>query len=316
MKFDPVAELYGRYPYPPAEPGTRAFKRVLEKRMREGSRIASILLETDPALAAGRILDAGCGTGLKLLGLAKALPEASITGWDVSSASLALARRLLKEKDLGNVSLARRDLCEMASADGAEEEPFDAAVCDGVLHHLKDPGAGLARLHASLRPGAPAWITLYGRYGRAEMGRVRKMLTILEPTFLRFEKRLEASRALLRLTGLSRRRHGRRFEDDAFLADAALNPRETWFDVVSARRFFREGGFALASWPDGDRLWEEFVRAGSGSGLDAQALAEGPSRMERYRLVELWKCPGMLGFFVRRGPADGPEPGLGTLNAT
>lgn len=40
-----------------------------------------------------RILEVGCGTGKNLLALAKAFPEANITGLDLSSAMLDLARK-------------------------------------------------------------------------------------------------------------------------------------------------------------------------------------------------------------------------------
>jgi SAM-dependent methyltransferase len=298
LDFDPVGELYARYPFPPAEPGARGWKQKLRRKTDEGREIASRLLKAHPPLANGLLLDAGCGTGLKLVGMGETLPNASLLGIDISQSSLAIARKVASEVQLKNVQLAWLNIAEGFPVD--REASFDAVVCDGVLHHLKDPDAGLANLATILKPGGIGWITLFGKYGRADMGRLRKMVNILEPRFLYFDGRIQAARALLKATGLVPKKHLRRFEDEAFLADAALNPRETWFDYVTARLFFERAGLMMETWVDGERYWKDFVKAMKHASLPPDAVETPLSHTEKMRLVELWKGPGMLRFLVRK----------------
>jgi hypothetical protein len=127
------------------------------------------------------------------------------------------------------------------------------------------------------------------------------MVNVLEPRFLHFERRLSAARALLKATGTVPKRKRRRLEDDAFLADTALNPRETWYDLVSARRFFQGAGLKLEAWVDGEKHWGDFEKAMKAAGVPLETFGCALSDFERMRLVELWKCPGMLRFIVRKG---------------
>ncbi|MHC4779903.1 MAG: class I SAM-dependent methyltransferase [Planctomycetota bacterium] len=297
-EFDPVAELYARYPYPPAEPSGRAWRRKYRTQVGEGESIAHALVEMNPALEGGLILDAGCGTGLKLLGLSKTLPGATVVGADVSQASLAIARKLVQDAGFTNIRLSWASLSEGFPAD--RDGTFDAVVCDGVLHHLKSPEMGLQNLVRTLKPGGLGWITLFGKHGRAEMGRLRQMVTILEPRFLHFERRLGVARSLLRAMGKYSRRMAKRFDDDSFLADAALNPRESWYDLVTARRFLEDAGLVLESWVDGEKYWEELTKALGRAGLEMGEYDKALSGFDRMRMVELWKCPGMLRFIVRK----------------
>jgi SAM-dependent methyltransferase len=295
---DAVVELYARFPYPPAETPGRRWKRKIRAAVSEGREIAEELLRRHPPVATGRILDAGCGTGLKLLGLAQALPGARLLGIHVSRASLETARRILSDGGVGNAELTTADLSLGLKA--SPDPPFDAVVCDGVLHHLHDPEAALGDVAGLLKPGGVAWITLFGKHGRAEIGRLRSMINVWNPRFLDFERRLAAARGFLGATGLGSRRHAEYFEDDAFLADAVLNPRETWFDLVSARRFFEGAGLVLESWPDGEKAWRDLAARLKAEGMDPDAREEPLSEMDRMRLAELWKGPGMLRFVVRK----------------
>lgn len=307
IEIDPVDEIYSRYPYPPADAVGRGWKRRYRSKIEEGRDIARALAAVDPGVVRGRILDAGCGTGLKLLGMAEALPYATFVGLDLSRSSLASARRILTDGACGNATLCWGNLAE--GLPPTLEGPFDALVCDGVLHHMKDPAQGLRTLREVLRDGAHAWITVFGKHGRAEMGRVRSMLNILEPRFLFFDQRLETARVLLKATGLARKKHhARMLSDDAFLADSMLNPRETWFDLVSARQMVEGAGFSLLSWVDGERSWRRLAKSFHNAGIAAEILEGALSYVERMRLVELMTCPGMLRLLCRFGDGSGAPP--------
>src|SRR6202012_5589753 len=47
------------------------------------------------------------------------------------------------------------------------EISFDQIVCTGVLHHLRDPDAGLAALRSVLKQDGAMHLMVYAPYGRA-----------------------------------------------------------------------------------------------------------------------------------------------------
>jgi SAM-dependent methyltransferase len=102
------------------------------------------MLELAGDVAGRRILDAGCGSGP----LFSALRDrgAVVTGFDRSTAMLALARRRLGH----GANLQVADLGgPLPFADGA----FDDVVASLVLHYLEDWGPTLAELRRVLKPG-------------------------------------------------------------------------------------------------------------------------------------------------------------------
>lgn len=91
-----------------------------------------------------RILDAGCGSGP----LSAALRDkgAAVTGFDLSAAMVALARRRLGE----DADLHVADLSKPLPFADAE---FDDVVASLVLHYLEDWSGPLAELRRVLKPG-------------------------------------------------------------------------------------------------------------------------------------------------------------------
>ncbi len=95
-------------------------------------------------VAGRRVLDAGCGAGP----LSALLRDrgAAVTGLDVSSGMLAIARRRLGD----GVELQLADLKDpLPFGDGA----FDLVTASLVLHYLQDWGPPLAELRRVLTPG-------------------------------------------------------------------------------------------------------------------------------------------------------------------
>lgn len=95
-------------------------------------------------VAGQRVLDAGCGAGLLSAELRKR--GADITGFDLSAAMVALARKRLGV----DADLAVADLSEPLRYDSAS---FDLAVSSLVLHYLPDWTVPLAELRRILKPG-------------------------------------------------------------------------------------------------------------------------------------------------------------------
>lgn len=104
------------------------------------------------------VLDYGCGPGHDLVGFATHSRPARLIGCDVSSSSLAEAKRRL--------ALHGAD-CELLRLDPAQarlplaDESVDLVHCSGVLHHTHDPLAILREFRRVLRSGATAQIMVY-----------------------------------------------------------------------------------------------------------------------------------------------------------
>ena len=98
-----------------------------------------------------RILDAGCGTGVSTDYLAHLNPGSELLAVDISAGALAVARERLRRSggdQCAAVRIEQRSLLDLAG-----EGPCDDIKSVGVLHHLRQPQAGLASRAALLKPG-------------------------------------------------------------------------------------------------------------------------------------------------------------------
>jgi len=92
-----------------------------------------------------RVADVGCGSGTAAILVAEAFPNSEVTGFDVSSASIQIARS--RAGSATNVHFDEHP------ADGIPlEPPFDLITTFDVIHDLPDPLAGLTRIRAALTP--------------------------------------------------------------------------------------------------------------------------------------------------------------------
>jgi len=121
------------------------------------------LLHSDTSYPSGSlVLEVGCGTGAQTVTLAQRSPEARFVSIDISSVSLAEAKKRIDSADITNVEFRQADI--FAS-------PFSAASFDHVfvcfvLEHLSQPLEALAILRGILRPGGT--ITVFeGDHGSA-----------------------------------------------------------------------------------------------------------------------------------------------------
>jgi hypothetical protein len=89
-----------------------------------------------------RILECGCLEGGHTTVLAQAFPEAEITAVDVRETSLEKAKFILAASGITNVRLTKENLNEPSPA---LSQQYDAIFCVGLLYHLREPAAFLAR---------------------------------------------------------------------------------------------------------------------------------------------------------------------------
>jgi len=164
-----VAGMYEDNPYPRWASGLTILNpagRPLEEFFRL---VESPVWQRRPTLPVHSILVAGCGTGLQPLSLAVAMPRARILAIDITCRSLAYAQMMAERYLVTNVEFQRRDILALPPSG----EQFDMVDCVGVIHHMRDPAAGLRALLACLRRGGLLRLGVYSRSGRAAIVRFR-----------------------------------------------------------------------------------------------------------------------------------------------
>ena len=175
----------------------------------ERTRPSRDLASAVPLEAPGTILDAGCGPGNSTAVLKEFWPHARIQGVDASEEMLGAARRALPE-----AAFSRADLDGDLSALGS----FDLVFSNAVLQWLADPGQGLSRLFALVKPGGalavqvPACTPARSAEGRLETCDAHRLMadTAREAPFAAYTagctrlKTLEAPEAYRRLSPQAR----------------------------------------------------------------------------------------------------------------
>ncbi len=113
----------------------------------------------------GTMLVAGCGTGQQPIGLAQHFPNMQITAVDLSRASLGYAMMRAEDFGITNIDWVHGDLLDI----GRLGKTFDTITCVGVLHHMRDPAAGLKALAAVLKPGGDIKFAVYPKSSRGSV---------------------------------------------------------------------------------------------------------------------------------------------------
>ena len=176
-----VRSQYEALPYPPCNPED------------ERQRLARTWREVLPLLNhygfAGRqsfqngfrALVAGGGTGDATIFLAEQLrhTNAQVVHLDMSTASIALARRRAELRGLHNIEWVHESLLNLPRLGLGK---FDYINCSGVLHHLADPDAGLHALRSVLREDGPLpgvlGLMVYATAGRTGVYQMQSLLRL------------------------------------------------------------------------------------------------------------------------------------------
>jgi ubiquinone/menaquinone biosynthesis C-methylase UbiE len=117
------------------------------------------LLELLQPVPGSTLLDVGTGTGaVALQATAWVGPEGQVTGSDVATAMVSLARRAAAEKGIAGVTFRQMDAEELDFPDGS----FDAVTCAFSLFQFVDMSRALAEMWRVLKVG--------GRLGLANWG--------------------------------------------------------------------------------------------------------------------------------------------------
>jgi len=150
------------------------------------------------SLGGAKVVDVGCGGGI--LSEALAACGAEVTGLDVASQALAVARLHLHES-----GLEVRYLERTAETHAAEEpETADVVTCMEMLEHVPDPQSVIDACATMLRPGGHAFFSTINRtpaaFGLAIVGaeHVARLLPVGTHRYDRFIRPAELTRALRR----------------------------------------------------------------------------------------------------------------------
>jgi SAM-dependent methyltransferase len=167
-----VQAMYEESPFPRWHQPILGTPLTLPVRLR-----AALPLQAIPAMDAGRldVLVAGCGTGLHAILAATSYQDVRVQAIDLSRTSLAYARRKAGELGIANVDFAQADILRI----GGLDRRFDVIESFGVLHHLRDPAAGLAQLVRLLKPEGYMMLGLYSELGRRDVVAARELIARL-----------------------------------------------------------------------------------------------------------------------------------------
>lgn len=144
-----------------------------------------------------KILDAGCGTGLTTLGLARLNQGSSVLGVDASSRSLSIARERAEAAGAvgQGVEFREHDLGTMLPEGWG---PFDFVVCRKVVTQAEDPIRLLKNLAAALDHRGILYVTFPSRPGRAAARQLRQAVEVLCGPEASLENRVAVAADLFR----------------------------------------------------------------------------------------------------------------------
>ena len=256
-----VSAFYDRFPYP-GDPLQDGPPPGYNWRWCHESVLAFVqggLKSRDSNPGSIRILDAGCGTGVSTDYLCHLNPGAEVLAVDISAGALDVAReRLRRSEGAEQVQSLRQE--QRSLLDLEDEGCFDYINSVGVLHHLRDPLAGLKALGQRLAPHGLLHLFLYADAGRWEIHRTQKVLELLEAGVgadgLRLGRELLSE---LPETNRLRRNHEQRWaidtHADANFADMYLHPQETSYDLERLMALIESSGLYFAGFSN-PSVWD------------------------------------------------------------
>lgn len=130
--------------------------------LREKARRGVFARQLDEQIPEGaHVLEVGCGTG-QLTNFLGMHWNRRVFGADVCVNSLRLAKAFRDRFGIRNAEFVQMNLFKPAFQAGT----FDIVICNGVLHHTKDPLNAFVSISRLVKPGGYIVIGLYNRIGR------------------------------------------------------------------------------------------------------------------------------------------------------
>lgn len=129
------------------------------------ARRARIIFENLNLKRKEKILEIGCGRGFYLRTLKSVWPEIDVTGVDINSKYLEIARGFMKDlrgdlkddlKESLRVKLRVADATDLPF----KNDSFDRIIASEVLEHIPDDEKAIAEMYRVLKPGGIALVTV------------------------------------------------------------------------------------------------------------------------------------------------------------
>ena len=240
-----VRAFYESHPYPAPLKSLDRHRELYRNPDRRRA-LSLLMWPTEKPRTKREILVAGCGTSQAALHAMRE-PDAQVTGIDISEASLHHTRELQRIYDLRNLDLRRLAIEEV----GKIGQTFDEVVATGVLHHLRDPDAGLRALRGVLARDGAMHVMVYGTYGRAGIYMMQEYCRLVGVRTTDEELRdlggligaLSADHPIAAVT-----QRAKDFRQPDALADALLHPQDRAFTVPELHAWLKRCGLKFGRW--------------------------------------------------------------------
>ena len=228
-----VKNMYSRFPYPSPSAGRQDHKEL-------ANLLRLFCHETGIDLSGRRILDAGTGSGHRLIEAAALFPDTQFLGVDISDAALEVAASTARDAGIENVSFEAANLMEdLGQAD------YDLVLSMGVLHHTSSPEQVLRNLVNALADDGFLFLYVYGHWGAQERMRRKAIVSLLQGGGSGdFDQGIK----LVRDLGFGLEEYGWKVDPsdeatyDALLVDSYLNVNDKLFDLDQLTELFRGSG--------------------------------------------------------------------------
>ena len=229
-----VKEMYLKYPYPSPS-----------REISETNELVNLLkifeIENKEKIEKLKILDAGSGSGHRIINVAKYLKNCSFTGIDISENSLLIANELKNKEKIENIQFLQKNILD----NNTEIGKFDLILCMGVLHHLSDPNKGLQILSKMLNKNGMIFLYLYGKLGGHKRMLNKELISIiLEKNKIDYEEGIK----IVRDIGLNKFDYGWNLkcenieEENSLIVDSLLHANETLYDSITIQDLFKKSG--------------------------------------------------------------------------
>lgn len=299
-----VAELYNTYPFPPEPlldeppPGYNWRWNWLAA--------YNFCAGQKPKHQDIRILDAGCGTGVGTEYLVHLNPSAHVTGIDLSSGALEVAKERCRRSGADRVEFHHLSLYDVEQLPGQ----FDLINCVGVLHHLPDPIRGIQALSKKLAPGGIMHIFVYAELGRHEIKLMQEAIALLQSDRRDYREGVSIGRQVFaslpqtnRLVRREQERWSLENQRDECFADMYVHPQEIDYNIQTLFELIDASGLKFLGFSN-PRQW------------DITRLMDNPELIDRakklsdrdyYRLIELLDPESVTHYEFFLSPGDLPQ---------
>ncbi len=202
-------------------------------------------------------LFAGCGTGKQVVQMAQSIEMANIVAVDLSTPSLAHAKRKAIEHGLRDIQFGQADILKVKDI----EDRFDFIVCTGVLHHMQDPALALKALTKVAKPNAVFFLALYSERARKHVLAARHHIETndIPDTLQGIRKFRRDIHALSNDHVLKHISGSREFYSASGLHDLAFNRHELRFTPLQLEALLADCGLEFAGFniarPDHKKLY-------------------------------------------------------------